>query len=104
MSKRLEQIILELDADKKSDYVDLQRTYAIGIQVTSSNESGFSADISLEVSNDSKSWIQMDGSTFSLSGNDSQIYDIVQCSVGYIRVSLDNVSGSADVLINYMLK
>lgn len=103
MAKKVEQII-QIDSDKECEAVNLQNIYAYGCQITSKNSSGFSTTISLEVSNDLKNWITLPDSIDSLTGDDSQIYDVVQSSVAAVRVKFSSVSGSADITINYMLK
>lgn len=104
MAKKVEQKIESLDQDRKCESVNLQNTYAYGCQISTSNSSGFSATLSLEVSNDLKNWVTVDNSSTTLTGDDTQLFDVTQSSVAAVRVSFGSVTGSADVIINYMLK
>lgn len=103
MAKKIEQII-QLDSDKECEAVNLQNIYAYGCQITSNDSSGFSASVSLEVSNDLKTWVTLPDSPTTLTGDDSQLYDVVQSSVAAVRVKFGSVTGSANITINYMLK
>lgn len=102
---KVKEIQLNKSADFYSESVDLELHSKLSVQITTSNGSSFAATVTLQVSNDKSLWLDVAGSSASLSGaSDSQIYDLPDTSVSFARVSVDITSGSADFAINWDIK
>lgn len=104
ITRKLEENLLAVSVDFYSKEVDLEDNSGFSVQVRTENESSFSCDLELEVSNDRTNWIAVTGTSTSLTGDDLQFYDAIQSSACYARVSITNISGSADFDLDWVIK
>ena len=103
--KKLQEVYAAQTAAFETTPVDLQDYHMVGIQTRVYDGSGFSCTITLQVTNDQKTWTDVTDTNLPLSGaSDAQIYDVVQISVGWCRLKFSGFSGTASFEIDYMLK
>lgn len=93
-----------VSTDKITNESTIQECVSYGVQVVSTNESGFSTTITLEESLDNVSWATVADSSQAHTGNDVTIYSITRTGSRFVRVNLGSVAGSADVEIKVYAK
>lgn len=88
-------------------HVTVENHTTFSAQITTTNASGFSCDLSVEASNEYDnplSWQKIDGSDDTLTGNDVQIYDVIVSAVSYARLKFENITGTCTVSIRWTMK
>lgn len=106
MSKKKQESFANKSASFETDIVNLEDFKAFSAQVNITNGSAFSANITVQVSNDYLSnWIDIPSTTAAISGaSDVQFYEITNSIAGYARLKIDILTGSADFNIDWVLK
>lgn len=104
MSAKYEQTELEQSADFYSDVINLEDHSMFAAQCNVANGDTFTGTVTLQVTNDFDNWVDV-ATASALSGtSDSQLFDAVQSSAGYARLSIVVTTGSADFNIDWVLK
>jgi hypothetical protein len=102
-TKKIEQLYFSKDSDFASDLVDLEGFSKLSVQVRCTNDSSFSGNCILQLSNDYESWVDVLDTLETISGSDVKLFD-VQTAAGYARISFTVTAGSTDVELDWVLK
>jgi hypothetical protein len=86
-------------------HVTVENHDLFSCQIITTNSAGFSCDLSVEGSNElTTNYEKITGSDTTLTGNDVQVYDIIDTAVSYCRLNFSNITGSATVSIRWTMK
>src|SRR4051812_10489464 len=103
ITRKVEQVYLAKSASFFSDRVDLEDHDKFSVQIVTTNGSGFTSTVTLQVSNDYDVWTDVTSTTLPLTGtSDVQLYDVIQSSTGYSRIKVAITGGSADFEIDWV--
>ena len=105
LSKKQEYKLPALAADTATDKFDTDEFLFISTQFSWENGAAFSADVTLQGSNDGNNWADFPGGTSSVSGaSGTQMFDIANTAVTFIRVNITSVAGTADAEVDLSTK
>lgn len=99
-SKKIEQSYNNKSITFSSDTISKEGFRQLSCQVNLSNESGFSGQSTIEVSNDLETWFELPESATALT--DSNFYDITTGAV-YIRATITISAGSGDINLDWLM-
>lgn len=103
--KKVEQEYLGKSADFESAAVPIEQFRAFSAQINVHDGNSLDANVALQVCNDELNWVDVTGTLKTLSGTtDTQMYDVIDSAVAYVRIRVEIVSGDADFDIDWVLK
>lgn len=92
-----------VSADQSTKSVDIgQYEGLFSVQIDWTLGSGFSANVSLEVSNNNTSWVEIPTSITPISGvSGTHLFDSIETAAEYIRVKFSTVAGNATFDVSF---
>ena len=93
-----------VSSDTNTRSINIQKCVSYGFQLVTTNQSGFSATLTLEGSLDGIEWIPVPDSSQAHTGNDKSLYDVTRTAIAFVRLVISSVAGSADVVVKVYAK